>query len=54
MADPSRTTTLHNRLIRLGFTDARRAKTLLDDPALTAVMGPITANHPLVDARARS
>lgn len=52
MADPSRTTTLHNRLIRLGFTDARRAETLLDDPALTAVMGPITANHPLVDALA--
>ncbi|WP_029069147.1 bifunctional [glutamine synthetase] adenylyltransferase/[glutamine synthetase]-adenylyl-L-tyrosine phosphorylase [Jonesia quinghaiensis] len=52
MPDPSRATTLTGRLVRLGFTDARRAENLLADKALTALLGDITATHPLLDALA--
>ncbi|WP_435300276.1 bifunctional [glutamine synthetase] adenylyltransferase/[glutamine synthetase]-adenylyl-L-tyrosine phosphorylase [Timonella sp. A28] len=50
MNDPARTQSVTRRLIRLGVTNAKRAEKLCDDPELSAVLGPITAQHVLLDA----
>lgn len=50
MTDPSRSQSLTGRLIRAGIKDVARAARLCEDPALIAVVGQITATHPLLDA----
>jgi len=42
--------TLVGRLTRLGFTDVARAESFVTDPALAAVVGPLDATSPLLDA----
>ncbi len=50
MIDPSRTTTVTGRLIRMGVSNAARAEKLCSDPDLIQVLGPIDSVHPLLEA----
>jgi len=52
MVDPSRSTTLTGRLIRLGVSNAARADKLCQDPDLVALLGTIDSTHPLLDCLA--
>lgn len=54
MTDPSRSQSLTGRLIRAGIKDVARAVRLCEDQDLVSVVGPITADHPVLDSLAYS
>lgn len=54
MTTSARTPSIFGRLVRAGFFDATRGQSLCADKDLTAIFGPVDAEHPLLRALGHS